>query len=103
MLFQRELLVFGGVYPNPDPQPDSCSNELYIFNTGKMWLSYCRILTYWTSLLAANKICFCWQPAFYDFGGAQAPFTSDIVGPTFAMDSCEKSLATLFGLGHIMR
>lgn len=32
-LFHGELLVFGGVYPNPDPQPDSCSNELYIFDT----------------------------------------------------------------------
>jgi len=37
-LFNGELLVFGGVYPNPDPQPDSCSNELYIFNTdAKNW------------------------------------------------------------------
>lgn len=30
--FNGELLVFGGVYPNPDPEPDSCSNDLYIFN-----------------------------------------------------------------------
>lgn len=36
--FNGELLVFGGVYPNPDPQPDSCSNELYIFNAdAKNW------------------------------------------------------------------
>lgn len=33
-LFYGELLVFGGVFPNPDPEPDGCSNELYIFNTG---------------------------------------------------------------------
>lgn len=33
-LFCGELLVFGGVFPNPDPEPDGCSNELYIFNTG---------------------------------------------------------------------
>ncbi|KAL9952890.1 hypothetical protein ACROYT_G040218 [Oculina patagonica] len=32
-LFNGELLVFGGVFPNPDPQPDGCSNKLYIFNT----------------------------------------------------------------------
>lgn len=32
-LFCGELLVFGGVFPNPDPEPDGCSNELYIFNT----------------------------------------------------------------------
>jgi len=24
--------VFGGVYPRPDPLPDDCSNELYVFN-----------------------------------------------------------------------
>ena len=37
-LFNGELLVFGGVFPNPDPQPDGCSNELYIFNTdAKNW------------------------------------------------------------------
>ncbi|XP_015767517.1 PREDICTED: acyl-CoA-binding domain-containing protein 4-like [Acropora digitifera] len=36
--FKGELLVFGGVYPNPDPQPDSCSNELFIFNAdAKNW------------------------------------------------------------------
>lgn len=36
--FNGELLVFGGVFPNPDPQPDGCSNELYIFNTSaKNW------------------------------------------------------------------
>ena len=26
--------MFGGIFPNPDPQPDVCSDELYIFNTG---------------------------------------------------------------------
>ena len=37
-MFNGELLVFGGVFPNPDPQPDGCSNELYIFNTSaKNW------------------------------------------------------------------
>eukprot|EP00795_Rhopilema_esculentum_P003484 gene3484-1866_t len=32
-LVYDELLVFGGVYPNPDPMPDGCSNEVYFFNT----------------------------------------------------------------------
>jgi hypothetical protein len=27
-----ELFVFGGVYPEPDPTPDTCSNTLHIFN-----------------------------------------------------------------------
>lgn len=31
-LFRHELFVFGGVFPLPNPQPDGCSNQLYIFN-----------------------------------------------------------------------
>jgi hypothetical protein len=38
VLFQRELLVLGGIFPNPGPQPDVCSNELYIFNAGNFEL-----------------------------------------------------------------
>jgi len=26
------MWVFGGVFPRPDPLPDNCSNELYVFN-----------------------------------------------------------------------
>lgn len=32
-LLHYELLVFGGVFPNPDPIPDGCSNDVHIFNT----------------------------------------------------------------------
>nr|XP_054758549.1 rab9 effector protein with kelch motifs-like [Lytechinus pictus] len=36
--FRNELYVFGGVYPNPDPQPDGCSNDVVIFNPeSKSW------------------------------------------------------------------
>uniref|UniRef100_A0A8C4NPE7 Zgc:163014 n=1 Tax=Eptatretus burgeri TaxID=7764 RepID=A0A8C4NPE7_EPTBU len=31
-LFRQELFVFGGVFPRPHPEPDGCSNSLYIFN-----------------------------------------------------------------------
>jgi len=31
-LYGHEMWVFGGVYPRPDPLPDDCSNELYVFN-----------------------------------------------------------------------
>jgi len=31
-LYGHEMWVFGGVYPCPDPLPDDCSNELYVFN-----------------------------------------------------------------------
>eukprot|EP00111_Clytia_hemisphaerica_P020477 TCONS_00060323-protein len=36
--FHDELFVFGGVYPNPDPDPDGCSNELVIYDiANKSW------------------------------------------------------------------
>lgn len=31
--YRSELYLFGGVFPNPDPIPDGCSNKLSIFNT----------------------------------------------------------------------
>ncbi|XP_066536407.1 kelch repeat-containing protein [Hoplias malabaricus] len=31
-LFRGELFVFGGVFPCPHPEPDGCSDSLYIFN-----------------------------------------------------------------------
>ncbi|GAA6104346.1 kelch repeat-containing protein [Tachysurus ichikawai] len=31
-LFRGELFVFGGVFPRPHPEPDGCSDCLYIFN-----------------------------------------------------------------------
>ncbi|XP_038079261.1 rab9 effector protein with kelch motifs-like isoform X1 [Patiria miniata] len=30
-LFNKEMYVFGGVYPNPDPEPDGCSAQLHVF------------------------------------------------------------------------
>ncbi|PIK48441.1 hypothetical protein BSL78_14689 [Apostichopus japonicus] len=37
-LFRGELFVFGGIYPNPNLEPDSCSNDLYIFSSvNKSW------------------------------------------------------------------
>lgn len=30
--FHGELWVFGGVYPNPDPQPDGCSDDMFVLN-----------------------------------------------------------------------
>ncbi|XP_066575151.1 kelch repeat-containing protein isoform X2 [Amia ocellicauda] len=31
-VFRGELFVLGGVFPRPHPQPDGCSDSLYIFN-----------------------------------------------------------------------
>ncbi|XP_030635078.1 kelch repeat-containing protein [Chanos chanos] len=31
-LFRGELFVFGGVFPRPHPEPDGCSDSIYIFN-----------------------------------------------------------------------
>ncbi|KAM8939235.1 kelch domain-containing protein 2-like [Pelodytes ibericus] len=30
-LFRGEMFVFGGVFPRPNPEPDGCSDSLYIF------------------------------------------------------------------------
>ena len=31
-LFRHEMWVIGGVFPRPDPQPDGCDNNVYIFS-----------------------------------------------------------------------
>lgn len=31
-LYRHELWIFGGVFPQPDPQPDGCSNEVQVFS-----------------------------------------------------------------------
>ncbi|KAM9302164.1 kelch domain-containing protein 1-like [Gastrophryne carolinensis] len=31
-LFRGELFVYGGVFPRPNPEPDGCSDSLYIFD-----------------------------------------------------------------------
>ncbi|KAJ8044955.1 RING finger protein B [Holothuria leucospilota] len=31
--FRGEMFVFGGIYPNPNLEPDSCSNDLFIFSS----------------------------------------------------------------------
>ncbi|CAH1263598.1 FBXO42 [Branchiostoma lanceolatum] len=31
-LYRHELFVFGGVFPNPDPEPDGCSNEVFVYS-----------------------------------------------------------------------
>ncbi|CAH2325185.1 rab9 effector with kelch motifs-like [Pelobates cultripes] len=31
-LFRGEMFVFGGVFPRPNPEPDGCSDSLYIFD-----------------------------------------------------------------------
>lgn len=31
-MFRGELFVLGGVFPRPNPEPDSCSDSLYIFD-----------------------------------------------------------------------
>lgn len=31
-LYGHEMWVFGGVFPRPDPEPDGCSNEIFVFS-----------------------------------------------------------------------
>lgn len=43
-MFRGELFVLGGVFPRPNPQPDGCSDSLYIFDPNlSIW--YQPILT----------------------------------------------------------
>jgi hypothetical protein len=32
-MYCHELWVFGGIFPCPDPQPDCCSNDVFVFST----------------------------------------------------------------------
>lgn len=31
-LYRNELWIFGGVFPQPDPQPDGCSNDIHVYS-----------------------------------------------------------------------
>ncbi|XP_072032316.1 uncharacterized protein [Amphiura filiformis] len=31
-LFRNELFIFGGVFPNADPEPDGCSNQVFVYS-----------------------------------------------------------------------
>ena len=39
-LYRNELWIFGGVYPQPDPHPDRCSDEIFVYSPmEQIWYS----------------------------------------------------------------
>lgn len=70
--FYDELLIFGGVFPNPDPKPDGCSNELMIFDkVNKSW--YTPIVTGDIPTARSGHSACIIDKKLFIFGGWDAP------------------------------
>nr|XP_033813239.1 acyl-CoA-binding domain-containing protein 4-like [Geotrypetes seraphini] len=70
--FQRELFVFGGVFPRPHPEPDGCSDSLYIFDPqNEIW--YQPIVQGWKPAARSGHSACLLQRELYVFGGWDTP------------------------------
>ncbi|XP_053716526.1 kelch repeat-containing protein isoform X2 [Synchiropus splendidus] len=72
-MFRGELFVLGGVFPRPNPEPDCCSDSLYIFDpTLSIW--YQPIVTGdMPSPRSGHSACVMQQRKIYMFGGWDTP------------------------------
>uniref|UniRef100_A0A3Q3X952 Uncharacterized protein n=1 Tax=Mola mola TaxID=94237 RepID=A0A3Q3X952_MOLML len=72
-MFRGELFVLGGVFPRPNPEPDGCSNSLYIFDPHlSIW--YKPIVTGDVpSARSGHSACVMQQRKIYVFGGWDTP------------------------------
>ncbi|XP_054457579.1 kelch repeat-containing protein [Anoplopoma fimbria] len=72
-MFRGELFVLGGVFPCPNPQPDGCSDLLYIFDPNlSIW--YQPIVTGDTpSPRSGHSACVMQERKIYVFGGWDTP------------------------------
>ncbi|XP_051285494.1 kelch repeat-containing protein [Dicentrarchus labrax] len=72
-LFRGELFVLGGVFPRPNPEPDGCSDSLYIFDPNlSIW--YQPIVTGDTpSPRSGHSACVMQERKIYVFGGWDTP------------------------------
>ncbi|XP_015251388.1 PREDICTED: tip elongation aberrant protein 3-like [Cyprinodon variegatus] len=72
-MFRGELFVLGGVFPRPNPQPDGCSDSLYIFDPNlSIW--YQPILTGdKPSPRSGHSACVIQERYIYVFGGWDTP------------------------------
>lgn len=72
-LFRGELFVLGGVFPRPNPEPDGCSDSLYIFDPHlSIW--YQPIVTGDTpSPRSGHSACVMQERKIYVFGGWDTP------------------------------
>ncbi|XP_070711332.1 kelch repeat-containing protein [Pempheris klunzingeri] len=72
-MFRGELFVLGGVFPCPNPEPDGCSDSLYIFDPHlSIW--YQPIVTGDTpSPRSGHSACVMQERKIYVFGGWDTP------------------------------
>ncbi|CAJ1086418.1 kelch repeat-containing protein isoform X1 [Xyrichtys novacula] len=72
-MFQGELFVLGGVFPCPNPEPDGCSDSLYIFDPNlSIW--YQPIVTGdKPSPRSGHSACVIQERKIYVFGGWDTP------------------------------
>lgn len=72
-LFRGELFVLGGVFPRPNPEPDGCSDSLYIFDPHlSIW--YQPIVTGDApSARSGHSACVMQERKIYVFGGWDTP------------------------------
>ncbi|XP_033839249.1 kelch repeat-containing protein [Periophthalmus magnuspinnatus] len=72
-LFRGELWVLGGVFPRPHPQPDECSDALYIFDP-QLSIWYQPIVTGdKPAPRSGHSACLMQQRNLYVFGGWDTP------------------------------
>uniref|UniRef100_A0A672FZR6 Kelch repeat-containing protein n=1 Tax=Salarias fasciatus TaxID=181472 RepID=A0A672FZR6_SALFA len=72
-MFRGELFVLGGVFPRPNPEPDGCSDSLYIFDPHlSIW--YQPIVTGDApSARSGHSACVMQERKIYVFGGWDTP------------------------------
>ncbi|KAG7243264.1 hypothetical protein INR49_011710 [Caranx melampygus] len=61
-MFRGELFVLGGVFPRPNPEPDGCSDSLYIFDP-----------TFPFGMNPSHSACVMQERKIYVFGGWDTP------------------------------
>ncbi|TRY87653.1 hypothetical protein DNTS_013607, partial [Danionella cerebrum] len=71
-MFRGELFVFGGVFPRPHPEPDGCSDSIYIFNP-EMAIWYQPIVTGEKPAPRSGHSACVMQGRIFVFGGWDTP------------------------------
>ncbi|XP_041841333.1 kelch repeat-containing protein isoform X2 [Melanotaenia boesemani] len=72
-MFRGELFVLGGVFPRPNPEPDGCSDSLYIFDP-QLSIWYQPIVTgNKPSPRSGHSACVMQERYIYVFGGWDTP------------------------------
>lgn len=72
-MFRGELFVLGGVFPRPNPEPDGCSDSLYIFDP-QLSIWYQPIVTgQQPSPRSGHSACVMQERKIYVFGGWDTP------------------------------